>query len=51
MTDNNTPTDGELNQTTNKNILENGGQALISTPKINAKDSFYRSLEAFSDCV
>jgi hypothetical protein len=51
MTDNNTLTEGKLSSTTNKNVKENADQALIDTLKNEGKDSFYRSLEAFSDCI
>ena len=51
MKNNNNLTDGELNSTTNKNNQEKSDQAEIDTPKNKEKNYFYRSLEAFSDCI
>jgi len=51
MTNNNTLTEGELNSTANNNIQENSDQPVIDLPKNKEKNSFYRSLEAFSDCI
>jgi hypothetical protein len=51
MTNNNTLTEGELNSNTKKNIQEKANKAEIDTSKSNERISFYRSLEAFSDCI
>tara|TARA_B100000780_G_C21002163_1_gene400991 strand:- start:54 stop:287 length:234 start_codon:yes stop_codon:yes gene_type:complete len=51
INNNNTLTEGELNSTKNKNIQENADQTVVDSSKSKEKDSFHRSLEAFSDCV
>ena len=51
MINNNTLTEGELNSTKNKNIQENADQTVVGSSKSKEKESFDRSLEAFSDCV
>ncbi|MDA1338898.1 MAG: hypothetical protein HQ470_03140 [Methylophilales bacterium] len=51
MTINNSLTDGGLTPNINENIKERGDQIPVDTLKTKEKDLFYRSLEAFSDCV